>query len=161
MAKNIELNTWPLSSGIFFSFPLSCRCTLPENPNNHTLQYWKEHNIVTAEVHWANLTVTVSLGAARWPSIVTARLKEAFSVAVGSPSASSGIYRNKAFYFFKLFLLIFFPFKILLYVKGIEKKIISLFSPTSSSYSLPSDPVRRICEDETRQGWGQIWVLWA
>ncbi|ELK19026.1 Electroneutral sodium bicarbonate exchanger 1 [Pteropus alecto] len=36
-----------------------CRCTLPENPNNHTLQYWKDHNIVTTEVHWANLTVTV------------------------------------------------------------------------------------------------------
>ncbi|XP_015286425.3 electroneutral sodium bicarbonate exchanger 1 isoform X2 [Macaca fascicularis] len=35
-----------------------CRCTLPENPNNHTLQYWKDHNIVTAEVHWANLTVS-------------------------------------------------------------------------------------------------------
>ncbi|KAF6121791.1 solute carrier family 4 member 8 [Phyllostomus discolor] len=35
-----------------------CRCTVPENPNNHTLQYWKDHNIVTAEVHWANLTVT-------------------------------------------------------------------------------------------------------
>ncbi|XP_015998127.1 electroneutral sodium bicarbonate exchanger 1 isoform X7 [Rousettus aegyptiacus] len=35
-----------------------CRCTLPENPNNHTLQYWKDHNIVTTEVHWANLTVT-------------------------------------------------------------------------------------------------------
>lgn len=47
-----------------FSFPLSCRCTLPENPNNHTLQYWKDHNIVTTEVHWANLTVSVSLGTA-------------------------------------------------------------------------------------------------
>ncbi|XP_035112627.1 electroneutral sodium bicarbonate exchanger 1 isoform X6 [Callithrix jacchus] len=35
-----------------------CRCTLPENPNNHTLQYWKDHNIVTTEVHWANLTVS-------------------------------------------------------------------------------------------------------
>ncbi|XP_044611913.1 electroneutral sodium bicarbonate exchanger 1 isoform X4 [Equus asinus] len=35
-----------------------CRCSLPENPNNHTLQYWKDHNIVTAEVHWANLTVS-------------------------------------------------------------------------------------------------------
>ncbi|XP_073939507.1 electroneutral sodium bicarbonate exchanger 1 isoform X1 [Castor canadensis] len=35
-----------------------CRCTFPENPNNHTLQYWKDHNIVTAEVHWANLTVS-------------------------------------------------------------------------------------------------------
>ncbi|XP_055150768.1 electroneutral sodium bicarbonate exchanger 1 isoform X3 [Symphalangus syndactylus] len=35
-----------------------CRCALPENPNNHTLQYWKDHNIVTAEVHWANLTVS-------------------------------------------------------------------------------------------------------
>ncbi|KAF3826231.1 hypothetical protein GH733_006345 [Mirounga leonina] len=33
-------------------------CTLPENPNNHTLQYWKDHNIVTTEVHWANLTVS-------------------------------------------------------------------------------------------------------
>ncbi|XP_008564366.1 PREDICTED: electroneutral sodium bicarbonate exchanger 1 isoform X3 [Galeopterus variegatus] len=35
-----------------------CRCSLPENPNNHTLQYWKDHNIVTTEVHWANLTVS-------------------------------------------------------------------------------------------------------
>ncbi|XP_036155317.1 electroneutral sodium bicarbonate exchanger 1 isoform X5 [Myotis myotis] len=35
-----------------------CRCTVPENPNNHTLQYWKDQNIVTTEVHWANLTVT-------------------------------------------------------------------------------------------------------
>ncbi|XP_066121368.1 electroneutral sodium bicarbonate exchanger 1 isoform X2 [Saccopteryx bilineata] len=35
-----------------------CRCTVPENPNNHTLQYWKDHNIVTTEVHWDNLTVT-------------------------------------------------------------------------------------------------------
>ncbi|XP_032276209.1 electroneutral sodium bicarbonate exchanger 1 isoform X3 [Phoca vitulina] len=35
-----------------------CRCTPPENPNNHTLQYWKDHNIVTTEVHWANLTVS-------------------------------------------------------------------------------------------------------
>ncbi|XP_036107262.1 electroneutral sodium bicarbonate exchanger 1 isoform X2 [Molossus molossus] len=35
-----------------------CRCTIPENPNNHTLQYWKDHDIVTTEVHWANLTVT-------------------------------------------------------------------------------------------------------
>ncbi|XP_012509553.1 PREDICTED: electroneutral sodium bicarbonate exchanger 1 [Propithecus coquereli] len=35
-----------------------CRCTLPENPNNHTLQYWKDHNIVTTEIHWANLTVS-------------------------------------------------------------------------------------------------------
>ncbi|XP_063466551.1 electroneutral sodium bicarbonate exchanger 1 isoform X4 [Symphalangus syndactylus] len=51
-----------------------CRCALPENPNNHTLQYWKDHNIVTAEVHWANLTVSVSLGAARYPSIVTTGL---------------------------------------------------------------------------------------
>ncbi|MEJ1271219.1 hypothetical protein NN561_002054 [Cricetulus griseus] len=36
-----------------------CRCTLPENPNNHTLQYWKDHNIVATEVNWANLTVSV------------------------------------------------------------------------------------------------------
>nr|XP_023415781.1 electroneutral sodium bicarbonate exchanger 1 isoform X3 [Cavia porcellus] len=35
-----------------------CRCTVPENPNNHTLQYWKDHNIVIAEVNWANLTVS-------------------------------------------------------------------------------------------------------
>ncbi|XP_027252411.1 electroneutral sodium bicarbonate exchanger 1 isoform X2 [Cricetulus griseus] len=35
-----------------------CRCTLPENPNNHTLQYWKDHNIVATEVNWANLTVS-------------------------------------------------------------------------------------------------------
>uniref|UniRef100_A0A4X1W6N6 Anion exchange protein n=1 Tax=Sus scrofa TaxID=9823 RepID=A0A4X1W6N6_PIG len=35
-----------------------CRCTVPENPNNHTLQYWKDHNIVITEVHWANLTVS-------------------------------------------------------------------------------------------------------
>ncbi|XP_073069608.1 electroneutral sodium bicarbonate exchanger 1 isoform X4 [Manis javanica] len=35
-----------------------CRCTLPENPSNHTLQYWKDHNIMTSEVPWANLTVT-------------------------------------------------------------------------------------------------------
>ncbi|XP_044797690.2 electroneutral sodium bicarbonate exchanger 1 isoform X3 [Bubalus bubalis] len=35
-----------------------CRCSLPENPNNHTLQYWKDHSIVTTEVHWANLTVS-------------------------------------------------------------------------------------------------------
>ncbi|XP_057648437.1 electroneutral sodium bicarbonate exchanger 1 [Chionomys nivalis] len=35
-----------------------CRCTLPENPNNHTLRYWKDHNIVTTEVNWANLTVS-------------------------------------------------------------------------------------------------------
>ncbi|ELV10842.1 Electroneutral sodium bicarbonate exchanger 1 [Tupaia chinensis] len=35
-----------------------CRCTVPENPNNHTLQYWKDHNIVATEVHWANLTVS-------------------------------------------------------------------------------------------------------
>ncbi|XP_049639320.1 electroneutral sodium bicarbonate exchanger 1 isoform X3 [Suncus etruscus] len=35
-----------------------CRCTLPENPNNHTLQYWKDHKIITTEVHWANLTVS-------------------------------------------------------------------------------------------------------
>ncbi|GAB1299858.1 Electroneutral sodium bicarbonate exchanger 1 [Apodemus speciosus] len=35
-----------------------CRCVLPENPNNHTLQYWKDHNILTAEVNWANLTVS-------------------------------------------------------------------------------------------------------
>ncbi|KAK2494083.1 hypothetical protein MC885_008135 [Smutsia gigantea] len=35
-----------------------CRCTLPENPSNHTLQYWKDHNIVTSEVHWANLTAS-------------------------------------------------------------------------------------------------------
>ncbi|XP_036063594.1 electroneutral sodium bicarbonate exchanger 1 [Onychomys torridus] len=35
-----------------------CRCTLPENPNNHTLQYWKDHNIVTTDVNWANLTVS-------------------------------------------------------------------------------------------------------
>ncbi|XP_059538875.1 electroneutral sodium bicarbonate exchanger 1 isoform X4 [Myotis daubentonii] len=35
-----------------------CRCTVPENPNNHTLQYWKDQNIVITEVHWANLTVT-------------------------------------------------------------------------------------------------------
>ncbi|NP_001257723.1 electroneutral sodium bicarbonate exchanger 1 isoform 2 [Rattus norvegicus] len=36
-----------------------CRCALPENPNNHTLQYWKEHSIPTADVNWANLTVSV------------------------------------------------------------------------------------------------------
>ncbi|XP_028638080.1 electroneutral sodium bicarbonate exchanger 1 [Grammomys surdaster] len=36
-----------------------CRCVLPENPNNHTLQFWKDHNILTAEVNWANLTVSV------------------------------------------------------------------------------------------------------
>uniref|UniRef100_A0ABK0LZD1 Anion exchange protein n=1 Tax=Rattus norvegicus TaxID=10116 RepID=A0ABK0LZD1_RAT len=35
-----------------------CRCALPENPNNHTLQYWKEHSIPTADVNWANLTVS-------------------------------------------------------------------------------------------------------
>ncbi|XP_051016323.1 electroneutral sodium bicarbonate exchanger 1 [Acomys russatus] len=35
-----------------------CRCALPENPSNHTLQYWKDHNIVTAEVSWPNLTVS-------------------------------------------------------------------------------------------------------
>ncbi|KAL1767435.1 electroneutral sodium bicarbonate exchanger 1 isoform X1 [Sigmodon hispidus] len=35
-----------------------CRCTFPENPNNHTLQYWKDHNIVTTELNWANLTVS-------------------------------------------------------------------------------------------------------
>ncbi|XP_057342593.1 electroneutral sodium bicarbonate exchanger 1 isoform X2 [Manis pentadactyla] len=35
-----------------------CRCTLPENPSNHTLQYWKDHNIMTSEVHWANLTIS-------------------------------------------------------------------------------------------------------
>uniref|UniRef100_A0A8C9QQE7 Anion exchange protein n=1 Tax=Spermophilus dauricus TaxID=99837 RepID=A0A8C9QQE7_SPEDA len=46
-----------------------CRCTLPENPNNHTLQYWKDHNIVTAEVHWDNLTVSVSLGTKLFPTI--------------------------------------------------------------------------------------------
>ncbi|KAK2102159.1 Electroneutral sodium bicarbonate exchanger 1, partial [Saguinus oedipus] len=51
-------------------YVINCRCTLPENPNNHTLQYWKDHNIVTTEVHWANLTVSVSLGAAQCPSIV-------------------------------------------------------------------------------------------
>ncbi|KAM9760205.1 electroneutral sodium bicarbonate exchanger 1 isoform 5-T7 [Dama dama] len=42
---------------ILFKF-CNCRCSLPENPNNHTLQYWKDHNIVTTEVHWANLTVS-------------------------------------------------------------------------------------------------------
>ncbi|XP_040833706.1 electroneutral sodium bicarbonate exchanger 1 [Ochotona curzoniae] len=35
-----------------------CRCALPENPSNLTLQYWKDQNIVTAEVQWANLTVS-------------------------------------------------------------------------------------------------------
>ncbi|XP_076966835.1 electroneutral sodium bicarbonate exchanger 1 isoform X2 [Tamandua tetradactyla] len=35
-----------------------CRCTLPDNPNNHTLQYWKDHNIMASEVNWANLTVS-------------------------------------------------------------------------------------------------------
>uniref|UniRef100_A0A8C5KTV1 Anion exchange protein n=1 Tax=Jaculus jaculus TaxID=51337 RepID=A0A8C5KTV1_JACJA len=35
-----------------------CRCALPENPSNHTLQYWKERGIVAAEVTWANLTVS-------------------------------------------------------------------------------------------------------
>uniref|UniRef100_G1TB23 Anion exchange protein n=1 Tax=Oryctolagus cuniculus TaxID=9986 RepID=G1TB23_RABIT len=35
-----------------------CRCAPPENPDNHTLQYWKDRNIVTAEVGWANLTVS-------------------------------------------------------------------------------------------------------
>uniref|UniRef100_A0A8C0RS81 Anion exchange protein n=1 Tax=Canis lupus familiaris TaxID=9615 RepID=A0A8C0RS81_CANLF len=35
-----------------------CRCTVPENPSNHTLQYWKDHHIVTTEVQWANLTVS-------------------------------------------------------------------------------------------------------
>ncbi|XP_034502317.1 electroneutral sodium bicarbonate exchanger 1 isoform X4 [Ailuropoda melanoleuca] len=41
-----------------------CRCTVPESPSNHTLQYWKDHDIAPTEVHWANLTVSVSLGAA-------------------------------------------------------------------------------------------------
>ncbi|XP_068948627.1 electroneutral sodium bicarbonate exchanger 1 [Petaurus breviceps papuanus] len=35
-----------------------CRCTIPKDPSNHTLQYWKDHNIVAAETSWANLTVT-------------------------------------------------------------------------------------------------------
>nr|XP_020017542.1 electroneutral sodium bicarbonate exchanger 1 isoform X2 [Castor canadensis] len=66
-----------------------CRCTFPENPNNHTLQYWKDHNIVTAEVHWANLTVSVSLGAARCPSMT--RFRRASRRKGTSPLLKSGI----------------------------------------------------------------------
>ncbi|XP_056654177.1 electroneutral sodium bicarbonate exchanger 1 isoform X1 [Monodelphis domestica] len=35
-----------------------CKCTIPKDPSNHTLQYWKDHNIVAAETSWANLTVS-------------------------------------------------------------------------------------------------------
>ncbi|XP_076768229.1 electroneutral sodium bicarbonate exchanger 1 isoform X4 [Arvicanthis niloticus] len=43
-----------------------CRCVLPENPNNHTLQFWKDHNILTAEVNWANLTVSHPWDSRAW-----------------------------------------------------------------------------------------------
>lgn len=65
------------------SFSLSCRCTLPENPSNHTLQYWKDHNIMTSEVPWANLTVTVST--------VPTRFKRAFEVEVGEPALQQAL----------------------------------------------------------------------
>ncbi|XP_044534564.1 electroneutral sodium bicarbonate exchanger 1 [Gracilinanus agilis] len=35
-----------------------CKCTIPKDPSNHTLQYWKDHNIVATETSWANLTVS-------------------------------------------------------------------------------------------------------
>ncbi|XP_038608462.1 electroneutral sodium bicarbonate exchanger 1 isoform X1 [Tachyglossus aculeatus] len=35
-----------------------CRCAPPERPSNHTLQYWREHNISAPETNWPNLTVT-------------------------------------------------------------------------------------------------------
>lgn len=72
MAQNILLEYLAASLRNVSSFPLSCRCTSQENPNNHTLQYWKDHSIVAAEVPWANLTRRrVSLGAARQLSLLT------------------------------------------------------------------------------------------
>lgn len=35
-----------------------CKCTKPENPNNHTLKYWSDHNISASEMNWPNLTVS-------------------------------------------------------------------------------------------------------
>ena len=135
------------------SFPLSCRCTLPENPNNHTLQYWKDHNIVTAEVHWANLTVSVSLGAARQLSLLTTGLTGSFQVEVGSPSVNSGVDRNKAFWFcfFRTQFLTDFPFPSEFSCTQRERKMTSYLFPT---HVLPSDPTMRMCGNEIREDQG-------
>ncbi|XP_030054132.1 electroneutral sodium bicarbonate exchanger 1 isoform X1 [Microcaecilia unicolor] len=35
-----------------------CRCSMPSNPTNQTLQLWRDHNINASEANWENFTVS-------------------------------------------------------------------------------------------------------
>nr|XP_033792705.1 electroneutral sodium bicarbonate exchanger 1 isoform X2 [Geotrypetes seraphini] len=35
-----------------------CRCSMPSNPTNQTLQFWKDRNITASDANWENFTVS-------------------------------------------------------------------------------------------------------